>query len=514
KMKMKWLPSPDKNVIGYYVYGADFIDAPYTRLTEKPITATKYIVSEVKPNQIFMVKAVALQKSASGSYFNSSQGIFIPQPFEGLNYYAPETNGKKLSVLEDVPTEIDLPQVTGTDGVQLWSVSLPPEHGTLTKNDAEKYVYAPASDYAGKDRFALVAWDGMADSSPAEYAVDVLQVPDNPRPVNQTICLTDNAPVKVTLAATDPDEPAQKLTYKMTKLPNYGRLSGTPPAMVYYPQAELKDVDEFQFSANDGALESNPGTIKIIPPFTCAKSSEPKIIDGKLDDWKVLPIICNEPELFRLMGKKAWKGPADCSFAIGVAYDDKYLYIAVEVIDDQCSAVKDKNPWDQDGIEIRLDARSTNLRSANTGKNDMKAFLRLALSPSASASAPWLYKATKDLPAGTKYACVSNLKGFNAEIAIPLAYLNKQAGKEWDGFRLNVTVNDQDADKQVQLCWKPDWRAPESYPGSGSFIRQQPPKPKKLPAIPPAVKKAAPVVAVTKPAAPATATTKPAAPAH
>ncbi len=471
KLKLQWLPAEDKNISGYQIYRANALNGPYTLLTGEPVAGTEYTVSAAKPEEVYMIKSLALQKSGSGTYWNTSQGVFIRPPAAGAAYAVPQLTGAALTTPEDVPVEVELKDAKKPGPPGNIIASRLPRHGTLQRNAAGRFVYTPAPDYNGSDCFALISRDGLNDSAPAEFTVTIQPVPDAPRPENQTICLVDQKPRKIKLSAFNPDAPEQPLSYKIVKPPESGRLSGTPPDLVYEP-APGANNDKFQFTAGNGCLESAPGTVFILPPYPCAATTEAKAIDGDLRDWKDLEIKCNEPEVFQYMGRKAWKGPDDCRFAIGTAYDDKYLYIAVEVIDDKYDAVKDKDPWEQDGIEIRLDARPAEIRSGNNGQGEMKDFLLLAFSPSPVPGETWMYRGTKDLPEGAKYACVRTAKGFNTEVAVPLAYLNKMAGREWDGFRLNVSVDDRDGDKMVQLCWKPDWRYPQSYYGSGSFARK------------------------------------------
>ena len=465
KLKLQWLPPEDKSITGCQIYRAPALAGPYTLLTKEPVTGTEYTVSGVKPDEIYMIKSLALQKSGSGTYWNTSQGVFIRPPAAGTSYAMPQLAGAALTTPEDVPLEVDI-KCAGAIPAKL------PLHGTLEKNAAGHFVYTPSPDYNGPDSFVLTPGDGLNDGTPAVFNVTVQPVPDAPRPNNQMIGLVDTKPRKIKLSALNPDAPDAPLSYKIIKPPEHGKLSGTPPDVVYEPAAGTGNNDKFQFTAGNGYLESAPGTVFILPAYSCVRTTEPKTIDGDLRDWKDLEIKCNEPDAFNYMGKKAWKGQDDCRFAIGTAYDDKYLYIAVEVIDDKYDAVKDKDPWDQDGIEIRLDARPADVRSANNGQGEMKDFLLLAFSPGSVPGETWMYRGIKELPEGTKYACYRTPKGFNTEVSVPLAYLNKMAGKEWEGFRLNVTVDDRDGDKMVQLCWKPDWRYPESYYGSGTFIRK------------------------------------------
>ncbi len=76
-VQLNWSASTD-DIVGYYVYRASSIDGPYNRITNNSITSTSY--TDLYPpagEKDYMVKAVALTFSASGSYYNPSQGIFF-----------------------------------------------------------------------------------------------------------------------------------------------------------------------------------------------------------------------------------------------------------------------------------------------------------------------------------------------------------------------------------------------------------------------------------------------------
>jgi hypothetical protein len=73
---LSWQASPD-DVIGYHVYRATSINGPFTRLDNLPITTTQYLDSQFRSgHNVYMVRAVKLQQTASGTFFNPSQGIF------------------------------------------------------------------------------------------------------------------------------------------------------------------------------------------------------------------------------------------------------------------------------------------------------------------------------------------------------------------------------------------------------------------------------------------------------
>ena len=221
---------------------------------------------------------------------------------------------------------------------------------------------------------------------------------------------------------------------------------------------------------NDGKQDGPAAKITINSRHPCAKAGNPILIDGKLDDWDNLPFVCRDPESFACE-RSAWKGAEDCSFRFGVTYDETNLYLAVEVTDDEIKSVAETAPWAQDGIEIRLDARPEPVRSINKGKGETTSFLLLALSPNNDANNPWIHKPEK-LPKGHKAVCLQQPNGYIAEISVPLTYLNKHSGKEWDGFRFSIGVDDHDKDGFVQIWWRPDWRSKAAYEGSGSFIKQ------------------------------------------
>jgi hypothetical protein len=71
---LNWTASPD-TVLGYHVYRAATGAGPFTRLNADVVTGTSYADPLVSSN-VYMVRAVKLEVSASGSYYNASQGIF------------------------------------------------------------------------------------------------------------------------------------------------------------------------------------------------------------------------------------------------------------------------------------------------------------------------------------------------------------------------------------------------------------------------------------------------------
>lgn len=206
--------------------------------------------------------------------------------------------------------------------------------------------------------------------------------------------------------------------------------------------------------------------------FPVARCKTPVVVDGRLEEWGALPYTATSPGQLR-MAAQAWAGPEDCSFRFAVAEDENYLYLAVETIDDVAANPVDQLFWFQDGIEVRIDARPDPERSAWNGQDgEFERFLFLALAPGDSAASQVLIDRDR-LPAGILAVCRRTEQGHDTEIAVPHAVLDAYRGGRWEALRLNIAVNDLDAvgGEFVQYWWRPDWRDPDSYPGSGTFLR-------------------------------------------
>lgn len=207
----------------------------------------------------------------------------------------------------------------------------------------------------------------------------------------------------------------------------------------------------------------------VVPRMVLEKPGGPVRVDGDLSDWahgKMMSV--GQPAA--LQGNQdSWKGTADASFAWAAAADEEFLYLAVDVVDEAVQAVQGEPPWVQDGVEIRIDPRPGAMREAKPDADGNGGML-LAMSPSGSAEDRWISR-PKLLPQGTQSVCIRSKTGYRFEAAIPLAALER-ANPKWreEGVRLNVAVDDRDAEEAVQIWWQPDWRTRRHIPGSGTFF--------------------------------------------
>jgi hypothetical protein len=75
RVTLKWNPSLDA-VWGYHVYRSTSINGPFNRLTHPFVTRTTFVDLHPLRFGVYMVRAVKLENTASGSYYNLSQGVF------------------------------------------------------------------------------------------------------------------------------------------------------------------------------------------------------------------------------------------------------------------------------------------------------------------------------------------------------------------------------------------------------------------------------------------------------
>lgn len=71
---LTWNPSTD-SVLGYYVYRKSLTTGFYERISPFVVTTNNLTVNTVVGNNDYMVRAIRLELSSSGTYYNLSTGI-------------------------------------------------------------------------------------------------------------------------------------------------------------------------------------------------------------------------------------------------------------------------------------------------------------------------------------------------------------------------------------------------------------------------------------------------------
>ena len=197
-------------------------------------------------------------------------------------------------------------------------------------------------------------------------------------------------------------------------------------------------------------------------------------LDGRLNEMDTLPLRCIEP-IRALPNSLEWRGPADASLEFGVARAGEHLYICARIVDDARQAAPGRRPFRQDGLEIRLDARPEAEVGPVPAAEDrtQEHYLYVAVNPLENSDG--VFEPEK-LPEGVRFVCTPTAEGYVVEGVVPMSYLNERQGRQWESFRLNLTLYDYDepSDGGSILSWRPDWNtAGGPPPGSGRFYRTQ-----------------------------------------
>jgi hypothetical protein len=89
EIHLQWTMSQDA-VEGYHIYRAISPNGPYSRLSGPMVSRAAFIDSNPLPGpSTYMVRAVKVETSASGTYFNPSQGVFKTVQREGVDMVKP-----------------------------------------------------------------------------------------------------------------------------------------------------------------------------------------------------------------------------------------------------------------------------------------------------------------------------------------------------------------------------------------------------------------------------------------
>jgi hypothetical protein len=150
---LNWDASSD-SVLGYHIYRAKNPDGVFTRLTSTPIENTSYVDAAGSSGATYMVRAVKLETSASGTYYNASQGIFA-WPAEPASI-ATAANSQTSTARKDSAVRSNDPQrtapVTPTGTTNSAVRALSPTGATaITNNTAWVNDALPAGAVAGAD---------------------------------------------------------------------------------------------------------------------------------------------------------------------------------------------------------------------------------------------------------------------------------------------------------------------------------------------------------------------------
>jgi len=192
-------------------------------------------------------------------------------------------------------------------------------------------------------------------------------------------------------------------------------------------------------------------------------------VDGQLSEWGGFTQIRIDSAAQCISGANRWKGAADLSGRIMLAYSASHLYIAGEIRDDKL--VNDQKGilmWNGDCIQIFLDTDLDGDYDTTVYNTDDFSF---GVSPGTDGKAPeWTIWQPASKPIGLIHGTSLGLSrtsdGYQFELAIPLEYigLRPAPGKAF-GMGIILIDSDEPGNVKCQLANVPAnaWRDPTLF---------------------------------------------------
>ena len=162
--------------------------------------------------------------------------------------------------------------------------------GTVISSNSVQYI--SDSDTALSDSFNFKTYDGFSESNNASIAITIAPVNDSPIATEKTVTVTENVSTIIILEGTDPDGTIPEI-FKIITIANgvftdpsnndQTILPGTVISgnKVTFTSKGSASSDSFTFTASDGLLESEDGTIsiKIITDAPTANSQTVNVVE-------------------------------------------------------------------------------------------------------------------------------------------------------------------------------------------------------------------------------------------
>lgn len=258
--RLAWLPNTETDLAGYRLhYG--FAPDRLTWTTNVGLVTSMSVELPVgNETYFFALSAFSTANLESGLSEVVSNHYSLPLGV-GLTMASLEpARGPKGSILS-----MPLPAILRVAGE--WILVEPPAHGAI-RGSPPVFEYVPEVGFVGTDRFRFSLLPvGRNEVIQVDGLVELLPANNPPVAVGSSIVTQMDLPVEIFLSATDPE--GASLSYHIVSGPEHGRLVLDFPRVTYHPGTNALGrpfigTDTFQFTVDDGDLESQPVIVEIV----------------------------------------------------------------------------------------------------------------------------------------------------------------------------------------------------------------------------------------------------------
>lgn len=116
-VELAWEAPENETLIGYYIYRADSLTTNFQRLNDQPVSVTNY-VDQLPPDGLhrYMIRAVKMEESGSGTYLNLSLGIMDTVSFRYISGIDGQVTDQMVRVFPNpvsADVQLEFPDVWG-----------------------------------------------------------------------------------------------------------------------------------------------------------------------------------------------------------------------------------------------------------------------------------------------------------------------------------------------------------------------------------------------------------------
>jgi hypothetical protein len=194
------------------------------------------------------------------------------------------------------------------------------------------------------------------------------------------------------------------------------------------------------------------------PDLLAPHADTPPVIDGDLSEWhNITPTASIEQAAnvgFVEKPESAWAGPADLSTQAWLRWDEKNLYLALDVTDDMLvQRLSGEGIWQGDHVELWLDTQlQADFDEDIAGDDDFQIGFSPgsadgSVAPSIAIWQPALQRA--DYESKIQYASRLNDHGYQFEAAIPWNLLNADLPRAGLAYGITIEPSDTDTPNRV-----------------------------------------------------------------